>query len=133
MIKRLIFSGGRSSRALQQADGIPIVSNEDCNVNYSTISTSSFPNGIIDSMICAGLVEGGIDSCEGDSGGPLLREFSRDRWALVGVVSFGFKCGEPGFPGIYTRVANYLPWITEYIEESKRRNELGTDGPMIPQ
>ncbi|CAL1274367.1 unnamed protein product [Larinioides sclopetarius] len=126
---RLNF-GGRSSRALQQADGIPIVSNEVCNANYSTISTSSFPNGIIDSMICAGIPEGGIDSCEGDSGGPLLREFRRDRWALVGVVSFGFKCGEPGFPGIYTRVANYLPWITEYVDESKRRNESSTDRPM---
>ncbi|GIY37130.1 clotting factor B [Caerostris extrusa] len=59
------------------------------------------------------------DDNEGDSGGPLLFEFARDYFVLVGIVSFGYKCAEPNFPGVYTRVSSYLPWITQYIKNQK--------------
>ncbi|KAF8781764.1 Trypsin-1 like protein [Argiope bruennichi] len=125
--------GGRSSRALQQADGIPIVRNEDCNANYSSVSGNKFPFGITDRMLCAGREEGGIDACSGDSGGPLLREFTQDRWALVGVISFGFGCARAGFPGVYTRVANYLPWIIENVNDLNLRFGELVNVTMNPQ
>ncbi|KAH8324038.1 hypothetical protein KR074_008619 [Drosophila pseudoananassae] len=46
------------------------------------------------------------DSCEGDSGGPLICDGK-----VYGIVSFGTGCGEPRFPGIYTDVYSYLGWI----------------------
>ena len=39
-------------------------------------------------MMCAGEREGGIDSCQGDNGGPLVWN-TTDGPILVGVVSFG--------------------------------------------
>lgn len=61
---------------------------------------------------CAGSMAGGKDSCEGDSGAGLFcsgRNSSENR--LAGIVSWGWKCAEPNFPGVYTNVWAYKDWI----------------------
>ena len=81
----------------------PFVSHAACNTAWT---------GRIDArkQVCAGAE--GRDTCIGDSGGPLLmKRADLNSMVQLGVVSFGKKeCGS-GVPGVYTRVADYVPWI----------------------
>ncbi|XP_022921223.2 uncharacterized protein [Onthophagus taurus] len=70
---------------------------------------------IYDEMLCAGYKNGGRDSCQGDSGGPLMLQ-KQNRWYLIGIVSAGYSCAQPGQPGIYHRVSHTVDWITKAIE-----------------
>lgn len=49
---------------------------------------------------------------QGDSGGPLMIP-EKDKFYLLGVVSFGYKCAEPGYPGVYTRLTHYINWVMD--------------------
>ncbi|XP_028901450.2 serine protease easter isoform X2 [Zeugodacus cucurbitae] len=75
---------------------------------------------IDNTQICAG-GEKGVDSCNGDSGGPLMigQSFNgRESFILVGVISFGpTPCGQKGFPGVYTRVDTFISWIQNTIRK----------------
>ena len=52
----------------------------------------------------------GKDSCQEDSGGPLICEID-EKAVLVGVVSYGSGCGEEGKPGIYANVNFFKTWF----------------------
>merc|ERR1712176_1385745 len=84
--------GGSLGRVLQKVD-VPVVSDADCRDSYGSSS-------VYDSMICAGFPQGGKDSCQGDSGGPFMCGNE-----LSGIVSWGYGCAEPGYPGVYTQTS----------------------------
>ena len=79
---------GSTSESLLYAD-LRYISNSACNNVY----------GMIDEFeMCT--YEDGKDACQGDSGGPLvISEFTNGEPLLVGVVSWGYECASPGFPG----------------------------------
>ncbi len=58
-----------------------------------------------------------IDTCNGDSGGPLMA-FYNNRWVLAGITSFGERCAEPDQPGVYTRVSSLVPFVLATINSS---------------
>ncbi|XP_045114840.1 transmembrane protease serine 9-like [Portunus trituberculatus] len=68
-------------------------------------------NYITENMLCAGLEEGGKDTCQGDAGGPLTVQNDCSKYEQVGITSWGFGCADPGRPGVYTRVSRFLNWI----------------------
>lgn len=71
--------------------------------------------GITQVMICAGTYDGGKGSCQGDSGGPLVVD-SNGEYQQIGVVSWGIGCAAQGYPGVYARVSEFLPWINGISE-----------------
>lgn len=79
---------------------LDIISNNVCNGNQEL-------NGLIrEGMMCAGILAGGRDACQGDSGGGLICN-----GVVAGVVSFGIGCGRPNLPGVYADVSFYNAWI----------------------
>uniref|UniRef100_A0A8C3WEL2 tissue kallikrein n=1 Tax=Catagonus wagneri TaxID=51154 RepID=A0A8C3WEL2_9CETA len=101
-----------------QCANIQLRSDEECRHVY--------PGKITPNMLCAGTKEGGKDSCEGDSGGPLICN-----GMLHGIISWGdFPCGQPDRPGVYTRVSRYVPWIRETIRKGTTQGQTWTKGPQ---
>ena len=58
------LSQGGGSPSVLHSVGVPGMTNSQCNSNY--------PGQIRSSMLCAGRASGGIDSCQGNSGGKQL-------------------------------------------------------------
>ncbi|KAI4489963.1 hypothetical protein M0804_004145 [Polistes exclamans] len=94
--------------AILQEVSIPVWSNKDCKFKYG----SAAPGGIVDSFLCAG--KAARDSCSGDSGGPLM--VNDGRWTQIGIVSWGIGCGKGQYPGVYTRITHFLPWIYKNLK-----------------
>jgi len=52
-------------------------------------------------------------SCTGDVGAPVM--FSHKfQWHIEGILSKGKGCGDK-FPGVHTKVSNYLDWIKQNV------------------
>nr|XP_014354147.1 PREDICTED: transmembrane protease serine 12-like [Latimeria chalumnae] len=96
---------GGEGDVLQEAE-VKMIPTETCN------GPDAYDGVVFKNMLCAGREAGGIDSCEGDSGGPLTcYNEDQNKFTLIGITSFGNGCGLARFPGIYTKVSKYVPWI----------------------
>ncbi|KAM4636461.1 trypsin-like [Discoglossus pictus] len=96
------LSSGTSNPSLLQCLNAPILTSSQC--------SGAYPGKITGNMICVGFLEGGKDSCQGDSGGPVVCNGQ-----LQGVVSWGTGCALRNYPGVYTKVCNYVSWIQNTV------------------
>lgn len=91
----------------------------ECNATYSAPEFNGQIRLEDNLQMCAG--SGRSDSCNGDSGGPLMVSEKYDCCNAcvyaVGIVSFGLlSCGELNYPGVYTRIGPYINWIVDHLE-----------------
>jgi len=124
--------GGSASSELREAE-VDVIDFSECKNKYDSLSEAneklcsdwgmgcSFGRLNESIMFCAGRTEGGTtyDSCTGDSGGPIVKLSADNNMndVQVGVVSFGEGCGNPDYPGVYSKVSVVKDWIDLKIDE----------------
>lgn len=111
---------------------VPILSTTRV-INWS----ENYRTGIDTSNIIAGFPKGGVSTCGGDSGGPLLI-WENGQWVQIGVVSWGGKgdgvtapfCGAAHMPSVFAKLSqkttetagvnaiNTLDWINSTIDQN---------------
>jgi secreted trypsin-like serine protease len=106
---------GKNSKYLQDFT-LPYLSNEECNMEKRY-------NGLVThDMLSAGFFEVGKDSCERDSGGPIVKRTVNDDGTIVhthvGVVSWGEGCARKNRPGVYSRTSSRYNWIKDTMPPS---------------
>lgn len=102
-----LSEGGDASQILMRVS-VPVVSNQECN------APDAYNGTVQSNMFCAGVRQGGYDSCQGDSGGPVV-SVRGEVPKLSGIVSWGQGCARRLKYGVYTRVTNYIPWISSNL------------------
>ncbi|CAG2115036.1 unnamed protein product, partial [Medioppia subpectinata] len=99
-------AGGSTSNELREVT-VPTIPLKDCQRAYDS-------NMVTTKQICAGFLgQGGKDTCQGDSGGPMVVKMDAkvNQYYQCGIVSWGRGCAEARYPGVYTKVSEYLDWI----------------------
>lgn len=110
---------GRGSQTLQITD-LPIVNSNYCRQTYG----SRFFNE--QKQLCVGYLQGGKDSCNGDSGGALFRSLGRQA-TQYGIVSFGKGCARVNTPAVYVKVSAYIDWIKAQMGADAEQLQLNSE------
>lgn len=105
-----LYEDGPLPSKMQQVS-VPVINNTDCESMYRR---AGYVEHIPNIFICAGYADGKRDSCEGDSGGPMVIQ-EEQSWVLAGVISWGIGCAEANQPGVYTRISEFRDWIDKII------------------
>ena len=137
----VINAQGEASSTLREVD-VTVMTNEKCREINGTVYNNirlSLLEHITPSMLCT--FEHGKDSCQRDSGGPLIvrsGHHTSNRDIQVGVSSWGVSCADPIFPGVASRVSYSWGFIRDNV---CRKSNLPPDyfeceideQPILPQ
>ena len=104
----VLSSGSSRVSPVLMEVSIPITTAEVCIKAYGKTQVD-------ESMICAGVPQGGIDTCQGDSGSPVFAMTPSGSVVLIGATSWGQGCASPGYPGVYARISYLRSWIEGII------------------
>jgi len=96
----------RQETKLRYAD-VPLVADSLCATEYAKAGVVLVP----DDQICAGGHD--VDTCQGDSGSPMVRRNYLGEWVQVGIVSWGLGCARAGYPGVYSQISHFRAKIRE--------------------
>ncbi|XP_055594254.1 serine proteinase stubble-like isoform X2 [Uranotaenia lowii] len=107
-----LYEDGPLPSVLQEVT-VPVIENKICEAMYRS---AGYIEHIPHIFICAGWKKGGYDSCEGDSGGPMVIQRGDKRFQLAGVISWGIGCAEANQPGVYTRISEFRDWINQILQ-----------------
>ncbi|XP_047683409.1 putative serine protease 46 isoform X1 [Prionailurus viverrinus] len=105
-----------SPYSLQEV-AVRIVSNSICRQQYQFLFLKREKKFIGKDMLCASS-ELGMDSCQANSGSPLVCQVNNS-WIQVGVVSWSFRCNRRRFPSIYTSTPHFTYWIQKHISDMR--------------
>ena len=79
-----VFIVGATSDSLKSVT-VPLIGQQQCKQMYQD------DRDLSDSMLCAGYVHGGADSCNADSGGPLTCKTEGNHTIISCMALFSFK------------------------------------------
>ena len=108
-------SGGPGSDILLEA-AVPIVDDVTCDAQIDALGGGFVPA----TMLCAGYPQGGVDTCQGDSGGGLFIDDGLGLPLQIGIASWGYGCALPLSPGLYTRLTRYQPDLVGALAKDTR-------------
>ncbi|XP_045450452.1 serine protease Hayan-like [Melitaea cinxia] len=83
--------------------------------------------GPLDQHLCAGKLDGSVDTCYGDSGGPLQyklieRKDDGTMHMIVAITTFGArKCAKADTPTVYTQVSTFIEWIENHVWQDEKQ------------
>jgi secreted trypsin-like serine protease len=101
-----------ASRLLQaRMDILPM---SDCFSSIAAEFGSTYFTLYNNTVLCLGPTDE-VDTCKGDSGGPLACQDQNGAWTVVGVTSFGFGYCESSFDA---RVPTLVNWIQQTIDSN---------------
>ncbi|XP_026228349.1 transmembrane protease serine 2-like [Anabas testudineus] len=100
-----------TSRDILNQAQVTIYSRDTCN------RPEVLDGQVTQAMICAGNLQGGVSTCEGDNGGPLVVK-EGDVWWLTGDTSWWRGCALKNKPGVYGNITFFTDWIYEQMKNN---------------